>query len=126
MKGTTAALMISVALFFDTIQFLLEFIPILGQILSSLIALVAFGTFYLWFKMHGLNFATPKRAGILGGGFIIELIPFLNALPTWTLAITLLAIDSKVKKAVSTAEGGEVVGHIGPKGVDNAEVKKAA
>lgn len=98
LDNITIAFMVSVALFYDVFQALIQLIPFLGQILSSLIGVFAFLTFYLWFKMRGLNFATPKRAGLLGGGFLIELIPILNILPAWTLAVILLAIDFKIKK----------------------------
>src|SRR3990167_4763114 len=93
LSSITIAFMISVALFYDAIQAIIQIIPILGQILSSLIGIFAFLTFYLWFKLKGFNFATPKRAGYLGGGLLVELIPILNILPAWTLAVTLLAFD---------------------------------
>lgn len=100
LSNITIAFMIAVALFYDAIQAFINLIPFLGQILSSLIGLFAFLTFYLWFKLKGLNFATAKRAGYLGGGFMIELLPLVNMLPAWTLTITLLAMDSKTKKIV--------------------------
>jgi len=100
LNSITIAFMIAVALFYDVFQVLINLIPILGQILSALIGLFAFLTFYLWFKLKGLNFANPKRAAYLGGGFLIELVPILNILPAWTLAVTLLALNSKIKKIV--------------------------
>ena len=43
----------------------------------------------------------PKRLGVFGGSFIVELIPVVgDILPTWTAAITYLALDSKIKKVV--------------------------
>lgn len=98
LNNITIVFMVSVALFYDAVQGIINLIPILGQILSGLISMFAFLTFYLWFKLKGLNFVTPKRAAYLGGGLLIELIPILNILPAWTLAVTLLALDSKTKK----------------------------
>ena len=93
LSNTTIVLMIVVALFFDALQALLTFI-----FMGWAVGIFAGLTFYVWFKMHGLNFATPKRAATFGAGFIIEIIPFLSALPAWTLAIIILALDSKLKK----------------------------
>jgi len=95
LDNTTIALMVSVALFYDALQVLLALV-FMGWIISILALL----TFYLWFKMRGLNFVRPKRAALLGGGFIIELIPLINILPAWTFAIVFLALDSKIKKIV--------------------------
>lgn len=103
LNNTTIALMICVALFYDALQVLLT--PIF---MGWLVSIFAGLTFYVWFKMRGLNFVTPKRAGLLGGGFIIELIPILNVLPAWTLAIVLLALDSKIKKIATVVPGGEM------------------
>lgn len=89
--------MIGVAIFFDGLQAAIQTIPILGQILSGFVAIFAFLTFWLWFKLHGVKLATGKRAASMGLGFIFELIPFLNILPAWTLAVTLTAFDTKVK-----------------------------
>lgn len=102
-KDTTAGLMIGTALFFDGLQAIFQVAPAIGQILAAMIAVVAFLTFWLWFKLYGVNFATPKRSAYLGGGFIIELIPILDILPAWTLAVTLIITDLKIKRRV----GGE-------------------
>jgi len=100
LDNTTIALMICVALFYDALQVLLT--PIFMSWLASIFALL---TFYTWFKIRGMNFVRPKRAGLLGGGFIIELIPIINILPAWTLTVVLLALDSKLKKVIGTIEG---------------------
>jgi len=97
-SSATGMLMVSIALFFDSFQGLIEIIPVLGQIFSSLITIFAGLTFYLWFKINGVDFVNPKRAGYLGGGFLIELIPFLNILPAWTLTVILLVSNSNRKK----------------------------
>lgn len=58
---------------------------------------IAFLTFYLWFKLRGIKFATAKRSGVMGVGFILELIPLLNTLPAWTLSVILVIMDIKMK-----------------------------
>src|SRR3989344_7047797 len=92
LSDTTIALMIVVALFYDALQALLTFI-----LMGWLVGIFAGLTFYVWFKMKGLNFVTPKRIGTFSGAFIIEVIPFLSALPAWTAAVVILALDSKIK-----------------------------
>ena len=98
LKGTTIGLMFSVALFFDTLQAVFQIAPVLGQILAGLIAIFAFLTLWLWFRLHGIKFSTPKRSAVMAGGFLIELIPILNILPAWTLAVTLIVADLKIKE----------------------------
>ncbi|MBX4195791.1 hypothetical protein KW796_02460 [Candidatus Parcubacteria bacterium] len=89
----TIALMISVALFFDALQGMLNFL-LMGWLVSP----VALLTFWLWFRLHGIKFTSAKRIGIMGGGFILEMIPMINTLPAWTLAVSLVALDAKIKK----------------------------
>lgn len=93
LNNTTIVFMIAVALFYDALQVLLTFI-----FMGWLVGIFAGLTFYVWFKMKGLNFITPKRIGTFSGAFLIEVIPFLSALPAWTAAVVVLALDSKIKK----------------------------
>jgi len=90
----------------DLIQFGLTFVPAAGQIINT-IASVAIGLmFFIWFRILGVKFSLikdPKKmVGIIAGP-IIELVPFLQALPGWTLAILLTifsvntGIDLKIK-----------------------------
>jgi len=108
-KPATAALMIIVALLFDGIQAVINLIPIVGQILSFLLSIFAFLTFYVWFKMNGISFAKPKRAGKLIGGGLIELIPILNVLPAWTLAVFLIISETKINKLAGQIPGGDKI-----------------
>lgn len=112
-------LMISTALFFDALQASVQLVWILGQILAGLVAIYAFLTFWLWFRLYGIKFSTPKRSAVMGGGFIIELIPILNVLPAWTLAVTIIILDIKAKNIASKAVESVT------KGGGNVENKKA-
>lgn len=107
LDNVTIALMICTALFYDALQALLTLI-----FMGWLVSIFAYLTFYTWFKIRGMNFVSAKRAGILNGGFIIELIPIINTLPAWTLAITLLALDSKIKKVIGQIPGGQMAGGV--------------
>lgn len=89
--------MISVAFFYDVLQWLLTFI-----LMGWLVGIFAGLTFYVWFKLRGLSFMKPKRFFTFGTVSIIEMFPFLplSALPAWTAAIVILALDSKIKKVL--------------------------
>ena len=100
LKKTTVVLMIVVAIFFDVLQWLFTFI-----FMGWAVGIVAGFTFWLWFKFHGISFMQPKRFMAFAGSTLIEIIPFLSALPAWTLAVSYLAISSKIKEAASSATG---------------------
>jgi hypothetical protein len=94
LDNVTIALMICTALFFDGLQWLLGWI-----LMGWLVSIFAGLTFYTWFKIRGMSFMKPKRFGVFGGSFLVELIPGIgDILPTWTASITYLALDSKIKK----------------------------
>lgn len=98
-EAHTIALMVGTALFFDGFQTLLNFI-LMGWLVTPL----AFLTFYLWFRMKGVNFASAKRAGTMGLGFLIEIMPIINTLPAWTLAVVLIILDIKKKELVGNSK----------------------
>ena len=104
----TMGLMVGVALFYDVIQAGLDLLPFVGWILSPLVSIPAFLTFYIWFKIYGRNFMTPKRALAMGAGVIIEMIPILNILPGWTIAVLFLIGIEKAEKIASIVPGGGV------------------
>ena len=95
LNNTTIVLMVAVALFYDVLQWFLAFI-----FMGWLVGIFAGLTFYVWFKIRGMSFMKPKRFAIFGTGSVIEMFPLipLSALPAWTAAIVILALDSKVKK----------------------------
>ena len=100
--------MVGAALFYDVIQAGLDLLPFVGWILSPLVSIPAFLTFYIWFKIYGRNFMTPKRALAMGAGVIIEMIPILNILPGWTVAVLFLIGLEKAEKIASIVPGGGV------------------
>jgi hypothetical protein len=100
----TWMLMIGTALFFDACEALISLVPILGEIVSVLIDMLAFGTFWLWFKMHGASYS--KKTFL--GGFIVGFIPIINMLPECTLTIVMLYFDAKAKKAIAIVPGGQL------------------
>ncbi len=95
---TTIWLMIAVAFFFDTIQALLT--PI---IIGYFVPVVSYPTFWLWFKMKGLDFFSLKRAPTLGIGALVELIPGLDLLPAFTFTVARIALTNKFQSVVPGA-----------------------
>lgn len=98
LNNSTIGLMVGVALFFDTLQALLT--PIF---MGWLVMPVAYGTFWLWFKMKGLNFFTMKRAPTLGIGALLEIIPGIDVIPAITFTVIRVALDSRFKAASTDA-----------------------
>lgn len=108
-SNIVAVLIISVAVFFDLVQALIDvfhFIPVVGNIFAMvatwLVSAVAFFIFWFWFMLYGVHFNTTKRVASMGGGFLIELIPVLNALPAWTLAVILVILTARMPKIAQT------------------------
>lgn len=113
-KDTTIFLMIFTALCFDGAQALIGWIPLLGNALSALMSIFIFLTFWLWLKMYGIEMMTPKRFGSLAGGGIIEMIPYINLLPAWTLVVIFLIGTTKIQEIAQKnpmlAKGAMAVG----------------
>lgn len=97
LKSWEIAFMVIVALFFDAIQWLLAFI-----LMDWIVSIYAFLTFYIWFKIKGMSFMRPKRILTMGGSLIVELVPILSTLPTWTFAVVVLVADMKAKEVLSS------------------------
>ncbi len=109
LPGGTIVLMILTALFFDGLQIALEFVFGLGLVVDSFVSIFAVFTFTVWFKMHNVNFVNPKRLAAMGGGFFIEIIPGLNALPVWTAAVWYTISTTKITEVAEKIPGGKVV-----------------
>lgn len=101
----TAFLMVSLALFFDSgqgIANIIGLIPIVGNIFGSMLAFIigffAWLSFYTWFKIHGVNFMSPKRLIAFLGAGITELIPYINILPAWTFAVLFIIATTRIEE----------------------------
>lgn len=100
--GPEGALMLSVAILIDIGELGLNLIPVIGQVLSigiDILALIFFGS---WMLFRGGMVRVPKKTGAhLSKGvkwarrlrwlrpllFFFELIPVWGALPWWTLLV---------------------------------------
>lgn len=126
LKSTTVGLMAGVALFLDTLKALLDFI-LMGWIVLPFYYM----TFWLWFKMHGLNYFSLRRAPTHVLGFAIELIPGISVLPAMTFAVVRVALDAKFKESVSDNIIGRTIEKytarkIRPERTDTEEIDRAA
>lgn len=119
----SAVLMVAVAVIFDLLQFflnLLHFIPAIGNavafVTTSILTIIAWLTFYIWFKTKGVTFNTSKRMLSLGGGFLIELIPILNALPAWTLSVVIIIGSTRIPAILGQEQSGNETETTGEEG----------
>jgi hypothetical protein len=94
LKTTTVWLMIGTALFFDTLQILLDFI-----LMGWLVTIFASMTFWLWFMVNGISFMRPKRLGGAIGIMFIDIFPVLGWF-AWTVSITSFALSKKIQDVV--------------------------
>lgn len=99
LKTHTIVFMVVVALFFDALGAL--FTPIA---MYWVVTIVAYLTFFVWFRLYGITFLKPKRLVTAGGSLIVELIPIINVLPAITLAVAIIALEAKAKKIVPTLD----------------------
>jgi hypothetical protein len=104
---TTLAMMLSVAIAFDSVQALLLPIIFVGWILSSMLGIYAWLTFYVWTSIKGWGFSDTMKQFLIGAVLpSIEVIPILNTLPTWTLKVVLTYSFLKAEDVIYNATGG--------------------
>ncbi len=109
LSNNTIFLMVATAIFFDVLQIALALIA-----LDWLVGIFGFLTFFVWFKLNGISFWSPKRAAAMSSAAILEAFPFLSSLPTWTAAVAIITLDTKAKqvakKSLNTEDNGEKKG----------------
>src|SRR6185437_5296383 len=112
----TAIFLVGTALALDLLQDLALFvnvIPALGQALyvaaSWFISILAAIVFGIWFAILGVNYFTGKKAAmkvlIAFASLVVELVPFLDALPAITFVVVALIIVTKTEDAGMTGQG---------------------
>ena len=116
-------LMVGTGLFFDTLQALLSLIPFVGWILSSLISIFAWLTFYVWSSAKGWGMSdTVKNKVLVSGAWskgvmkfaikylipFIEFIPGLNIIPTWAVRQFMQLSFLKAEDVLYNASSGKV------------------
>ena len=81
----------------DGISFLLGFIVIDGGVLNDIFSFTANMGIWFWTARHGMGL---KGAMGGGAGMVIEIVPGLNMLPTFTALVIALYIASRVKEKI--------------------------
>ncbi len=108
-NNTTLAFMLVVAGAIDLVQFFLGLLFV-GLFMNWAISIIVWLTFYLWFKIKGVDFFyNPWRVLGFGGGLVAEVVPILNLLPVWTAAVIFVALSQRAEEA---AKKGGVVGNV--------------
>ncbi|MEX0652177.1 MAG: hypothetical protein WD509_01255 [Candidatus Paceibacterota bacterium] len=94
-----AVVLITIAIFVDITQALLSVIGflILGVALNTLISACMTMFFGIVFIMNGVSFFSSRRLAVTGTALLIEAIPLLNNLPTWTM-YTVVAVKNVRKE----------------------------
>ncbi len=93
-KNLRRVLLIS-ALVLELTQFGIQAIPVIGQMLATIIGGISWLSYFLIFKAHGIKFVNPKKALNLGLSAFVELAPIINALPALTLYVWKTLSDNK-------------------------------
>lgn len=87
--NVTAGAMVAVAVVIDILQGLLT-LTVLGSVVSLFISLIAGFGFWLWFAILGVSYLSKgagKKIALSAATFVIELIPFVNAIPAMTVSV---------------------------------------
>lgn len=95
---TATALLLVAAAFWGIQAFLDAFV--VTSIVAALVGLIADVTFFLWFMFLGVSYK-GKRGGLkLGsmiGAAIIEVIPFLDAIPALIAGVAIVIVQTRME-----------------------------
>jgi len=91
---TNGWVLLIVAMGGDILQFFIVWIPFIGGFFNSIISILLFITFWVWYRFLGLSmFRNHGRFVAKTGATLVEMLPFVNAIPSWTI-ITMYTIRS--------------------------------
>jgi hypothetical protein len=105
---STFVLMLATAIFYDVLQVYLSLIPFVGWILSAIVGLFAWLTFYVWTSLKGWGLSDTVKQVIVNWAIpFIEIVPLLNLLPTWTLKVVISYFFLKSEDLLYNVTGGK-------------------
>lgn len=78
-SNTDIFLMLSVAGFFDLGQFALDWVPLFGWILSGLVGIFSWLTFYTWTSVKGWGFTDTLKKWLVYFLQALSVVPVFNA-----------------------------------------------
>lgn len=105
----TMFFMLACALIADCLQFLVQFIPGVGQVIGWIIAFLAGGFFFMWFYMLGVSYFSGKKSfakisAVLGMS-VVELVPLVDALPALTVGVLAIILSSRAEDTATKTTG---------------------
>jgi len=134
----TAFCMVALALALDAAQdfaIFLNALPVIGTaidvVFSWFIAALAAIIFGVWFALLRVNYFTGKKAAtkmlIMFSSVVVELIPFLDALPAITFGVVALIIQTRIEdsETLSSVLPGEIRAAL-PRSANDNEGRLAA
>jgi hypothetical protein len=104
-----AVLMVVAAVFVDILKLGADAVPLIGWVISPLISLFAWLGFYVWTSILGWGLSdSVKKIVVMWVIPFFALIPILNALPDWTLAVCLQLFFLKAEDTIYNTTKGKV------------------
>jgi uncharacterized integral membrane protein len=88
-------LMISVAIFYDFLEFIFDIYVGPGQIFALGIDVMATMTFSVWFSWYGINLGSPKAVARFWLANVVELLP----IPLLDFCLTTLGVVLMIKSS---------------------------
>ena len=79
--------MLAVAIFFDATLAVIQLIPVAGSVAAMVFNVIPLMLFFIWYLLLGISFSNPKKGLSFFGASLVEFIPIINILPTWTMEV---------------------------------------
>ncbi len=99
--NVTAGFMIGVAALIDGVKFFLD-LTVVADLFTWILGGAAAVIFFMWFMIKGVNYNGPKAASqmlVSLSAVIVDLVPFINALPATTAGVLGVIINSRIEDA---------------------------
>lgn len=117
-KPSTAAFLLFTSLAWQGIGFFAGMVPLLGTIWEWF----GYAVFFIWFFLLGVSFMTGKNAvkkfGAMGGGLLIDSIPFLNVIPAQTVSVIYVILSTR-KEDKERAEAAKAANDNAPRAAND-------
>ncbi len=98
-SGGNFVALIMVASFFDALSVVLNFLPVVGGVVSTVFsALPGNAVLYFMYSRLGIDMKTARVAKRFWGSAVIEFIPIVNALPGMITNVLLVTASEKLPK----------------------------
>lgn len=111
-SNVSLGFMLALAVVFDLLQFLLT-LTVVGALFTLLFGFVGFIIYAIWFLILGVNYIQGRKAaaklGTLIATWVVEFMPLLNALPSMTVGVLLIALISRAEDRATFKEEQEAV-----------------